>query len=239
MLRVSNLSKYYGHRPALRDLNFEVSAGSRVGLLGLNGAGKSTLLRVISGVVDPSTGECLLSLEGRSGDIDLGKAVLSTDAGVSYRRHVGFLGDTRELYDDLTVRDLLRFVAKIRSGERRRATIKERIDRVVSLSDLGSVFRQRVGTLSLGFRKRVALACAVIHEPELLLLDEPFSGLDPLQCRRFVDRIQKLRPEVTLIISSHMVDLIAECAEKAIVIRSGEISYDGVFNKTAVMDALA
>jgi len=164
--------------------------------------------------------------------------MVSTDDGPAYRRHVGILSDTRELYDDLTVHALLIFMEKLRSRDDPELSTRDRIDRAVALSDLSGVLHQRVGTLSLGFRKRVALACATIHQPTLLLLDEPFSGLDPIQCDRFIRSINALNEAVTLIISSHMIDLVEQCVKYALVVRKGELSYDGVFKKERIAEAL-
>src|ERR1700733_2545453 len=167
MIRASNLSKFYGGKRALGPVSFEINDGETVGFLGLNGAGKTTALRILACDLRPS-----------AGSIEVGGADVVSEPH-EVRKRIGFLPENPPLYFDMTVTDYLGFAGELRGMTK--AAIKRRMPDVLEITDLGSVASDSIGTLSHGFRQRVGVAQAIIHEPRFLIFDEPTRGLDPVQ----------------------------------------------------------
>ena len=212
MIEVRNVSKYYGAHAAVRALNFAVPQGEVVGLLGLNGAGKTTLLRLLSGLLVPTTGEVLLG------------GVNMADDPAAVRGRIGFLPETPPLYDEMTVRAFLHFVARIHGvgGDTAAA-----LDAALAATDLLAVQHEPIGTLSHGYRRRVGIAQAVVHSPQLVLLDEPTGGLDPLQVVHMRRLIRALRGHHTVVVSSHLLGEVHALCDRLLVLGEGRLLAQG------------
>ncbi len=189
MIRAIGLSKYYGRFKAVDQLSFSIAAGEIVAFLGPNGAGKSTTMKLLTGYLAPSAGRAEVC----------GHDIATDRLAVANR--VGYLPENGPLYGDMTPRSLLRFFAEARglSGAR----MRQRIEAVTHLCDLGTVFNKPVGKLSKGYRQRVGMAQAMLHEPEVLIMDEPTAGLDPNQIRGVRETIRKLGK--TILLSTHIL----------------------------------
>jgi ABC-2 type transport system ATP-binding protein len=213
MIEISELTKYYGERKAVGPLSFTIEKGEVVGLLGLNGAGKTTTLRMLSSELLPTGGQMLID------GVDL------VDEPEKVRPRIGYLPDRPPLYGEMTVSEYLNFAGKLRrlSGNR----LNKRVNEVVELTGLGQHFDDIIDTLSHGYKQRVGIAQAIVHEPSLLLLDEPISGLDPVQIVEMRALIRSLRGEHTTVVSSHILSEISETCDRLLVIRDGEIVASG------------
>jgi ABC-2 type transport system ATP-binding protein len=212
MIITSHLSKRYGDKLAVDDLSFSVAAGEVLGFLGANGAGKSTTMRMIAGFIGPSGGS--VSVCGH--DIE--------SAGVAAKSCMGYLPEGAPSYGEMTVGEFLDFVADIRglTGARRR----ERRGVVVERLGLAPVTNQVIETLSKGFRRRVGLAQALIHDPQVLILDEPTDGLDPNQKHEVRRLINELSKDKLVIVSTHILEEVHEVCTRAIIIANGRIVAD-------------
>jgi ABC-2 type transport system ATP-binding protein len=212
MIITKNLSKRYGRNVAVDALTFSVQPGEVLGFLGANGAGKSTTMRMIAGFVSPTSGE--VSVCGH--DIET--------AAVAAKSCLGYLPEGAPSYGEMTVAEFLDFIADIRGlrGERRR----QRRDIVVDRLQLAPVINQVVETLSKGFRRRVGLAQALIHDPQVLILDEPTDGLDPNQKHEVRRLITELSKDKLVIVSTHILEEVHEVCTRAIVIANGRIVAD-------------
>ena len=212
MITTKNLSKRYGEILAVDDLTFTVSPGEVLGFLGANGAGKSTTMRMIAGFIAPSAGQ--VSVCGH--DIER--------APVEAKSCMGYLPEGAPSYGEMTVDEFLDFVADIRGlgGERRR----ERRDVVIDRLALAPVIDQVIETLSKGFRRRVGLAQALIHDPQVLILDEPTDGLDPNQKHEVRRLINELSKDKLVIVSTHILEEVHEVCTRAIIISEGRIVAD-------------
>ena len=213
MIEIRDLYKYYGERRALGALSFTIEPGQIIGLLGLNGAGKTTTLRILACDLLPTSGTV------RVGGVDV---VSDPDA---VRAKIGYLPDSPPLYPEMTVREYLRFAGEIRGLKR--SQLSARVDEVIQLTELGAVRDDRIATLSHGFRQRVGIAQAIVHKPELVVLDEPISGLDPVQIVEMRELVRSLGGEHTVIISSHILSEISETCDRILVIGEGTIIADG------------
>ena len=213
MIEVNELTKYYGARKAVGPLSFHIETGEVIGLLGLNGAGKTTTLRMLSTDLLPTSGKMLVD------GVDLG------DQPEKIRGKIGYLPDKPPLYGEMSVAEYLHFAAQLRGMNS--VNISRRLEEVVELTDLGSETQTRIGALSHGFRQRVGIAQAIIHRPKLLLLDEPISGLDPVQIVEMRELIRSLRGEHTTILSSHILSEISETCDRLLVIQDGELIASG------------
>ena len=212
MITTKNLTKRYGDKLAVDDLTFNVAPGEVLGFLGANGAGKSTTMRMIAGFIAPSAGQ--VSVCGH--DIE--------QAPVAAKSCMGYLPEGAPSYGEMTVSEFLDFVADVRglTGEqrrRRRAVVVERLG-------LAPVIRQVVETLSKGFRRRVGLAQALIHDPQVLILDEPTDGLDPNQKHEVRRLINELSKDKLVIVSTHILEEVHEVCTRAIIIADGRIVAD-------------
>lgn len=212
MITVKNLSKSYADKLAVDDLTFDVAPGEVLGFLGANGAGKSTTMRMIAGFIAPSTGS--VSVCGH--DIE--------QAPVAAKSCMGYLPEGAPSYGEMTVSEFLDFVADVRGlkSERRR----HRRDIVIDRLGLQSVVHQVVETLSKGFRRRVGLAQALIHDPQVLILDEPTDGLDPNQKHEVRRLINELSKDKLVIVSTHILEEVHEVCTRAIIIANGRIVAD-------------
>jgi gliding motility-associated transport system ATP-binding protein len=209
MIEVLDLFKYYGEKRAAGPLSFEISSGEIVGLLGLNGAGKTTALRVLACDLLPSSGTV------RVDGIDV------VDRPDDVRRRIGYLPDTPPLYAEMTVHEFLLFAARLRgvSG----ADAERRANAAEEVTQLGAVRDDLISSLSHGFRQRAGIAQAIVHKPRLLILDEPITGLDPVQIVEMRQLLRSLRGEHTIVLSSHILTEISETCDRLLVMREGEI----------------
>jgi len=217
MIQVSGLTRYYDHFAALNDASFSVQSGEIVGLLGLNGAGKSTCLKILAGLMVPSAG---------SVQIDGIDAVADPEA---LRSRIGFLPEEVPLYRDMTVQSFL-----IHSGRLKGMStdaIHKRLPEVVALADLKGREHQVIETLSHGYRKRVGIAMAVIHDPKLLILDEPISGLDPAQIVEMRKVVRNLGEGRAVMLSSHILGEISQTCDRILVLVDGKLVAQGTENE--------
>ncbi len=213
MIRATNLSKLYGGRRALGPVSFEINDGETVGFLGLNGAGKTTALRLLACDLRPS-----------SGTIEVG-GVDAIAEPHEVRKRIGFLPEHPPLYMDMNVIDYLTFAGELRKMTR--AELKRRLPEVLELTDLHEVANDTIGTLSHGFRQRVGLAQAIIHQPKFLILDEPTRGLDPVQIVEMRNLIHDLKQNHTVLISSHILTEISQTCDRLLVLGRGTLLAEG------------
>ena len=213
MIEITNLSKRFGELIAVDDVSFQVVRGDVLGFLGPNGAGKSTTMKMITGFVAPDAGSIVVGGD----DVRLHP--------VEVKRRIGYLPEGAPLYGDMTVRGFLGFIAEIRGyqGPER----QKRLDRAVELVSLGSVLDQSIETLSKGFKRRVGLAQAIIHDPEVLILDEPTDGLDPNQKHDVRELIRSMAKDKVIVLSTHILEEVDAVCNRAIIIAEGRIVSDG------------
>lgn len=209
MIKVENLTKRYGSVTAVDGIDFHVTKGEIVGFLGPNGAGKSTTMRMLSCYLPPTSGRAEIA------GCDIFKDSLRA------REHIGYMPENVPLPADMRVIEYLRFRAALKGVPGRR--VKERVTDVCDLCGLVDVSRKLIGALSKGYRQRVGLADAMIHEPELLILDEPTIGLDPNQIRQVRDLIKNLRRHHTILISTHILPEVEMTCSRVIIINRGKI----------------
>lgn len=213
MIEVNNLTKQFGHKTAVNDLSFTVRKGEVLGFLGPNGAGKSTTMRVVTGFLPPTSGEvriCGLSM---------------LDQPEAAKQKIGYLPESAPLYNDMSVRGFLRFCADMR-GLRGPAKA-EAVDRAIETCFLQSVARQAIDTLSKGYRHRTCLAQALLHDPEVLVLDEPTDGLDPNQKFEVRNLIKRLGKEKVILFSTHILEEVEAACTRAVIVDRGQIVADG------------
>ena len=213
MIRIESLVKHYGPIEAVRGITFEVKDGEILGFLGANGAGKSTTLKIITSYLAPTSGHVFVD------DLDI------DEHSVEVRKRVGYLPELNPLYGEMRVYDLLSFVAQVR--EIRGPAFKDALDRVVQQCGLNGVVHMDVNTCSKGYKQRIGLASAMIHDPDILVLDEPVTGLDPNQIVEIRELIKSLGKEKTLIISSHILQEIEATVDRIVILNEGEIVADG------------
>lgn len=213
MIEVTNLTRYYGERRAVDAASFSIGANEVVGFLGLNGAGKTTTLKVLAGLLPPSDG--CVRLDG----VDM------STSSVGLRAQIGFLPEDPPLYLEMTVRSYLRYVGGLRgmSG----GDLASRLAEVVLKTQLDDVVDVVIGELSHGYRKRVGIAQAIIHRPRLVILDEPISGLDPVQIVQMRKVIRGLSEECTVLISSHILSEISQTCDRILVLNEGRVVAQG------------
>jgi ABC-2 type transport system ATP-binding protein len=213
MIVVEHVSKSYGAHRALRDVSFKIAQGEVIGFLGLNGAGKSTMLKILSGLLLPSSGR--FSVDGIDGQVD----------PRALRAQVGFLPDRPPLYDDMTVREMLTYAGRLHDVS---AThIKSRVDLAMERTHIADRRDMLVAQLSHGYRQRVGIAAAIVHKPALVILDEPISGLDPVQIVEMRKLIQTLGDEHTVLLSSHILGEIQQTCDRILVLDKGSIVAEG------------
>jgi ABC-2 type transport system ATP-binding protein len=213
MIKVDQLSKRFGSIVAVDNMSFQVGRGEVLGFLGPNGAGKSTTMKILTCFMRPDGGTAVLD----------GCDILQDPVGV--RRRVGYVPENAPIYDEMTVGSFLRFVCDARGI--RGAKAKDAIDRVVQLCNVGSVFHQVVETLSKGYKRRVGLAQAFLHDPDILILDEPTDGLDPNQKHDVRELIRTMGKEKCIVVSTHILEEVDAVCTRAIIIARGRILADG------------
>ena len=213
MIEIQELYKYYGDRRAIGPLSTSIAQGEVIGLLGLNGAGKTTTLRVLACDLLPTSGSVRVA----------GFDVVERPDEV--RAKVGYLPDRPPLYDDMTVREYLSYAARLRNVPVNH--VKKRVADVEELTEIGEVAHQLIGSLSHGFKQRVGIAQAIVHGPELVVLDEPISGLDPVQIMEMRELVRGLRGAHTVVVSSHILTEISETCDRILVIDDGRIAWSG------------
>ena len=213
MIRATKLSKFYGGKRALGPVSFEIADGETVGFLGLNGAGKTTALRILASDLRPS-----------SGSIEVGGVDAVADPH-AVRKRIGFLPENPPLYAEMLVSDYIRFAGELRGMTK--AELKKRLGEVLDIVDLNEVANDPIDTLSHGFRQRVGLAQAIIHNPQFLILDEPTRGLDPVQIVEMRNLIHDLKQNHTVLISSHILTEISQTCDRLLVLDKGKLVGSG------------
>jgi ABC-2 type transport system ATP-binding protein len=211
-IQAKGLGHFYGQFQALSDVSFEIEQGTVVGLVGPNGAGKSTTMKILTGCLVPTLGTATIG----------GHDIVSDR--LAAQRHLGYLPENAPLYRDMLVQDYLLFMAKLRS-----VAADDRLKRVgfaVDACDLGSVLTKPIGHLSKGFRQRVGLAQAMVHDPAILILDEPTAGLDPNQILEIRELIRGLGAKKTVMLSTHILSEVEAICSRAIVVVSGRVHAD-------------
>jgi ABC-2 type transport system ATP-binding protein len=209
MIEVSNLTKRYAGHTAVSDISFTVGRGEIVGLLGSNGAGKSTTMRILSGFMPAS-----------SGTVRVAGFDVFTHAD-EVRRRIGYMPENNPLHPDMRVREYLKFRARLKGLTRKQC--RERIDIVTEQCGLADVSRKIIGHLSKGYRQRVGLADSLVHEPELVILDEPTIGLDPRQIRSVRQLIKDLAGSHTVLISTHILHEVEITCNRVLILHEGKI----------------
>jgi len=207
-ITVENISKSYGTQPALKDVSFSLEPGEVVGFLGPNGAGKSTLMKILTGYLQPDSGT--FSVAGHDGAAEM----------PSIQRKLGYLPEHNPLYDSMFVREYLSFTAGIYK------TPKARISEVIQQVGLGAMAEKKIDQLSKGYRQRVGLAQALIHDPEVLILDEPTTGLDPNQIVEIRDLVRSIAAEKTILLSTHIMQEVEALCSRVLILNEGQLVSD-------------
>lgn len=207
-IQLNNVNKTYGKQQVLKGINMHLPGGQIIGLLGPNGAGKSTLMKIITGYIFPDSGEITVN----------GHSVL-TEPMIT-KKSIGYLPEHNQLYPEMYVREYLEFVANIFKLP------ASRVEEVIEITGLTPEAHKKIGQLSKGYRQRVGLAAAIIHDPEILILDEPTTGLDPNQLVEIRELIKKLGQHKTILLSTHILQEIEHMAQRVLIINQGEIVAD-------------
>lgn len=217
MIRVEDLTRTYGDLTAVDQVSFEIGQGEIVGLLGHNGAGKTTILKILTGYLEPT-----------GGSIEIDGLDINTEREAVQRR-IGYLPENDPLYLEMTVIDYLDYAASLHGvpAAERPDRIREAIDK----TELSSKAPDTIGTLSRGYRQRVGVAQAILHNPRLLILDEPTNGLDPTQVRHMRDLIRTLARQATVIISTHILQEVQVTCDRVIIIRNGQKALDATMDE--------
>ena len=222
MIEVTNLTKYYGKRLAVDNISFNVEKGQIVGFLGPNAAGKTTTMRIITGYLGPTKGTVKIA----------GYDLLSHS--LEARRHIGYLPEAVPLYADMGVRDYLTYMAKLRGVTSQK--VKGRVDGVIEQCHLQEYADVHIGKLSKGYRQRVGVGQAIVHEPDVLILDEPTIEIDPIQIASTRQLIRELGKERTVLISTHILPEVSVLCERAIIIDHGKVvAQDRIENLSSVV----
>ena len=222
MLEVKNLVKRFGSFEAVKGISFTVAKGEVLGFLGPNGAGKSTTMRMITGFLPPTSGTASIC----------GHDVLQDPVGA--KQCLGYLPESAPSYRAMTVRDFLRFIAEARGFYGKAA--KARVDEVVEKARLAPVVNKTIETLSKGYRQRTCFAQAILHDPAVLIMDEPTDGLDPNQKQTVREMIKEMAAEKAIVISTHILEEVDAVCTRALVIADGQIKADGTPAKLRAMD---
>ena len=220
MIEVKDLTKFYGDYLAVDGISFQVQKGEVVGFLGPNGSGKTTTMRILTGYLPPSVGSA--SIAGYD----------TMTSSLDARRHIGYLPETVPLYTDMTVEDYLKFLGTIRGM--RRDHLKRRIDVVIDRVKLGDYRKSFISKLSKGYRQRTGLAQAILHEPEVLILDEPTIGIDPIQVVETRGLIKELGEDHTLLLSTHILPEVSAVCDRVLIINEGTLVAEDTPDNLAV-----
>ncbi len=212
-IKVKSLKKSFGPIHAVRGVSFDVNHGEVLGFLGPNGAGKSTTMKMITGFLEPTAGTVIVN----------GHDVLKNPLAV--KKSIGYLPEGAPAYGEMTVKSFLNFIADIRqlTGSNR----QKRIDEVVERINIRNVYDQSIETLSKGYKRRVGIAQAILHDPDTLILDEPTDGLDPNQKHEVRNLIKEMAQDKAIIISTHILEEVDAVCSRAIIIATGELLFDG------------
>ncbi|MCJ8329434.1 MAG: ABC transporter ATP-binding protein [Lentisphaeria bacterium] len=213
MIKTENLSKYYGSFAAIEKISFEISKGEIVAFLGPNGAGKSTTMKILTGYLSPSEGTA-----------QIGKFNMATDR-LAAAEILGYLPENGPLYLDLTPRESLGFIGAVRGMKG--AQLKTAIERVTEQCGLHEVLDKAINKLSKGYRQRVGMSQVLLHEPEVIIMDEPTTGLDPNQIRTVRDTIRELGKSKTVLYSTHILQEVEAVADRVIFVNEGCLVFDG------------
>ena len=213
MVESTSVTKYYGHIKAVEDISFTLGTGEIVGFVGPNGAGKSTVLKMLSTFIYPTSGK--ITVDG----LDV------VEHSLEIRRRIGYLSGDTPLYQEMRVDRFLRFVGQARGL--RGASLKQQFSWVVGVTGLEDVLMKRVNQCSTGFRQRIGLATALIHDPPILLLDEPTHGFDPIQVLAFRDTLKELSPNRVILFSTHIISEVAALSDRVLIINEGCLLADG------------
>jgi len=224
MIEASGLSKYFGAFVAIQDLSFRIPSGQIVAFLGPNGAGKTTTMRILSSFMAPSLGRAAIA----------GLDVMANRLEVA--RKLGYLPENGPLYLDMTPKSLLEFFGEARNLQG--AVLRQRLDVVIAQCGLLDVLEKPIGKLSRGYRQRVGLAQALLHDPEVLIMDEPTAGLDPNQIRDFRRNITELGKTKTILISTHILQEVEAVAGRVLLIHEGKLRFDGTPAELRASDSL-
>ena len=213
MIEVDKLTKHFGTKRAVDQISFTVAKGEVLGFLGPNGAGKSTTMRMVTGFITPSSGDAKVC------------GISIVDRPAEAKTRIGYLPESAPLYQDMSVTAFLRFCAEIRglSGSAK----KEAVERAIETCFLQSVARQSIDTLSKGYRHRTCLAQALLHDPEVLILDEPTDGLDPNQKHEVRQLIRRLGETKAILFSTHILEEVEAACTRAVIVDRGTIVADG------------
>ena len=222
MLEVKNLVKRFGSFEAVKGISFTVAKGEVLGFLGPNGAGKSTTMRMITGFLPPTSGTASIC----------GHDVLLDPVGA--KQCLGYLPESAPSYRAMTVRDFLRFIAEARGFYGKAA--KARVDEVIEKARLAPVVNKTIETLSKGYRQRTCFAQAILHDPAVLIMDEPTDGLDPNQKQTVREMIKEMAAEKAIVISTHILEEVDAVCTRALVIADGQIKADGTPAQLRAMD---
>lgn len=220
MIKIENLAKRYGSKRAVDHISFEINRGEILGFLGRNGAGKTTTMNIITGYISASEGRVLLD----------GHDVLDEPRAV--KRHIGYLPEQPPLYMDMTVNEYLRFVCAIKEVNAR--AVKAHLDEITELVKIADVRGRLIKNLSKGYKQRIGIAQALVGNPDVIILDEPTIGLDPMQIIEIRSLIKRLGQDHTLVLSSHILHEVADVCERVVIINRGKIvAEDKLENLTA------
>src|SRR5688500_16886956 len=209
-IEVKNLTKIYGEQKAVNNISFTVSKGEIVGFLGPNGAGKSTTMKIITGYLQPDTGETIVC------------GIPVQQQPMESKRKTGYLPEANPLYYDMYVREYLGFIADVHGI----AAKKQQTEKAIATVGLTPESNKRIGQLSKGYKQRVGLAASLLHDPEVLILDEPTTGLDPNQIIEIREVIRKQGKDKTVLFSSHILQEVEAICDRVIIINKGELVAD-------------
>ncbi|QSS97193.1 ATP-binding cassette domain-containing protein [Psychroflexus sp. ALD_RP9] len=212
-ISISNLNKSYGHQQVLKNINLKIHTGEIVGLLGPNGAGKSTLMKLLTGY-----------LEFTDGTIHIGNFNLESHK-LDIQKHLGYLPEQNPLYEDMYVREFLQFNASIFKIS------KKRIKEVIKLTQLSPEANKKIHQLSKGYKQRVGIAAALLHDPEILILDEPTTGLDPNQLIEIRSLIKNISKHKTILLSTHIMQEVEAICDRVVILNKGEILRDSLLQE--------
>jgi len=213
MIEAHGLSKYFGEFMAIKDITFSIPKGQIVAFLGPNGAGKTTTMRILTGFMGPSEGSA------RIAGLDIGRNRLEA------AEHLGYLPENGPLYENMTPLELLRFFGEAHGLKNNR--LKSRIETVTAQCALQNILEKPISKLSRGYRQRIGLAQALLHDPDVLIMDEPTAGLDPNQIREFRSNITNLAHAKTILLSTHILQEVDAVADRVLLIHDGRLVFDG------------
>lgn len=206
-IRVEKITKLYGEQKALNDVSFEVGSNEIVGFLGPNGAGKSTMMKILTCYIPPSSGKALVC----NYNID--------EQSIEVRKQIGYLPEHNPLYLDMYVKEFLEFIGGLHQVN----NVRERVKQMIDMTGLQVEQNKKIGALSKGYRQRVGLAQAMIHDPKVLIMDEPTTGLDPNQLDEIRNLIRSLGKEKTVMLSTHIMQEVEAVCDRVIIINKGQI----------------